>query len=112
MESVTVQNEKISASYHNAAMLLCEDAQKAIKNQLWREVADLLDRAYKLELSAADVFRADYSMEPSRSILYKSAAGIAISCGKARAKAMLIDGFESKAPEQLILELRAIGLTL
>lgn len=72
---------KSISELHEQAMLVYEAALIAKRNGNDTLCGELLNRAFVIESSAADAleFRVEY--EPTRSILYLSAANIAIMCG-------------------------------
>jgi len=70
-------NPKIRELHHRA-MCLVDESDKMRRMGYPELVAPLIGRAYELELEAAD-----YAVtEPSRSVLYWSAATLALRCGR------------------------------
>lgn len=72
------------------------------------ERANLLSRkAYEHELEAAEHLRNDLNAEPSRSVLYRSAASFAMECGEAREAERLISvALSGNPPYEIAEELR------
>jgi hypothetical protein len=71
--------EKVN-QLHERAMLLAEDAflAKRAKNQA--EAMDLYQQPFTLEKEAAMLLVNDYDIEPTRSVLFKGAASLALNC--------------------------------
>ena len=92
---------------HNKAMVL---NQKAL---VTRHAGDessaraFLINAMELETQAADLIKLDRANEPTRSILYKSAASLALDAGEyAEALRLLAQGLSGFPPPQIIQELK------
>lgn len=68
---------------------------------------DLAYRALELESAAAEMVRHDVAAEPTRSILYRSAASLAIECGETETALRLIaTGLSGDPPPEIADELR------
>lgn len=92
---------------HNQAMALAEKASVAKLNGELQRANDLLLQAYKNELEAANLLRDISSPEPTRSILYRSAASLAIDCNELREAERLISiGLSGNPPSDIAEELR------
>ncbi|TVP62906.1 MAG: hypothetical protein EA343_09415 [Nodularia sp. (in: Bacteria)] len=75
---------------HQQAMDLAEMAQVAkLRNNL-DLAAQLSRQAFEKERLAAELIAGDLSAEPTRSILYRSAATLAIDCGEIQSAERLI----------------------
>ncbi len=66
---------------HEKAMDVYEQALIAARNRNARLTRRLLDNALRLESEAADSVADNYLLEPTRSILHRSAATIALKAG-------------------------------
>jgi len=92
---------------HNKAMNLAEEAalERATGNS--EQARERYAAAFELEKNAAKVFELNYDMEPTRSVLYRSAASLAIECGDTRsAEKMIAQGLAGDPPEEIANELR------
>jgi len=97
----------ILSNYHNEAMDLAEAAVLArIKGDV--ETADRLTReAYELERKAAGKCLNDLGYEPTRSVLHRSAASLALRCGEYReAEKLIAVALSGEPPEEIANELR------
>ncbi len=66
-------------------------------------------KAYELEAQAADGYRFDFSAEPTRSVLYRSAAALAIDCKKYPEAVRLIElGLGGNPPTKIAEQLREL----
>lgn len=65
---------------HNEAMRLAQIARAARENNDLQLAKDLSSQAYKLEMRAAAYLSKSNASEPTRSILYLSAASLALQC--------------------------------
>lgn len=94
---------------HREAMNLAELAFAAkLKSDLAKR-EELVKRAFKLESKAAELVAQDLSAEPTRSILHRSAASLAIDCGRLRdAERLVATGLAGNPPDQIAEELRDI----
>ena len=66
---------------HRAAMNLAEQADLAKLRGENRQVQNALRQALKLESEAAQMVADDLDSEPTRSVLHRSAASLAMECG-------------------------------
>jgi hypothetical protein len=93
--------------FHNEAMDLVEAAFAAKVRRESSLADDLLVRALDLERRAADLVRFDFSAEPTRSVLYRSAASLALQCKEFReAERLVAAGLAGNPPEEIAEELR------
>lgn len=92
---------------HEVAMDLADQAFLA-RRKGDIKVADKLSRqAYEEELRAAEILRDDLNAEPSRSVLYRSAASLAMECGETREAERLISiALVGNPPLEIAEELR------
>ena len=92
---------------HEQAMELADQALLAKRRGELERSAELAYRAFERESAAAEMVRHDVATEPTRSILYRSAAGLAIECGETEAAFHLIStGLSGEPPAEIADELR------
>ncbi|QDU42269.1 hypothetical protein Mal52_07250 [Symmachiella dynata] len=92
---------------HDEAMLLAEQAYIADLHGYYDAAQKLFTEAYESEAKAADLVALDHSAEPSRSILLRSAASLAIDCHKFREAEKLVSiALSGNPPEEIAEELR------
>ncbi|MBE9061230.1 hypothetical protein [cf. Phormidesmis sp. LEGE 11477] len=75
---------------HQKAMDLAEQADLAKLRGPSGQVQSILKQALALESEAAQLIAHDISAEPSRSVLHRSAASLAIECGELQLAEKLI----------------------
>jgi hypothetical protein len=94
-------------SLHSEAMDLAESASLAgIRNDP-EAATRLLRRAYELEREAASLCSSDLGLEPTRSVLHRSAASLAIDCGEYReAERLIATALSGEPPAEITEELR------
>lgn len=69
--------------------------------------------AFELELEAAELFKDDFSAEPTRSVLYRSAASLAIDCKKfVQALELIETGLSGKPRADIAQELEELKQTV
>lgn len=97
----------IVSDLHNRAMDLAELAMLA-RIQGETEQADMFTReAYELEKQAAEMYAKNSAEEPTRSILFRSAASLAMECGEVRsAQRLIIAGLYGEPPIEIEDELK------
>jgi hypothetical protein len=94
-------------SLHNEAMDLAEAAALARLRHDGDSAASLSRRAFELERRAAGAYEGDISHEPTRSVLHRSAASLAIDCGEIReARRLITAGLSGNPPWEIAEELR------
>lgn len=92
---------------HEVAMDLADQAFIARRRGDVDAANTLSKKAYEQELKAAEVLRDDLSAEPSRSVLYRSAASLAMECGEMREAERLISiALVGNPPHEIAEELR------
>lgn len=92
---------------HDQAMELADQAFLAKRHGNLEGSVELAHRALKLESTAAEMVRHDVTAEPTRSILYRSAASLAIECGETETALRLIAiGLSGEPPPEIADELR------
>lgn len=92
---------------HNKAMDIAEQAYLSKMQGDYGSYIALSKEAFLLESKAASLLMLKYDMEPSRSILYRSAATLALDCGETREAERLISAaLMGNPPDVLADELR------
>lgn len=89
---------------HQQAMDLAQMAQVAKLRGNLAEAEELSRQAFEKELQAAQLIASDVEAEPTRSVLHRSAATLAIDCGKIHTAERLIAIALSGNPPQEIAE--------
>ena len=98
---------------HQKAMLLSQDAFVLIARGREAEALPLNEQAFELERQAALSLLDRKDLEPTRSILFRSAAVIARDCFKYEdAEKMILLGLAGNPPEDVEEELREVYATL
>lgn len=67
---------------HREAVKLAKEAQSEFDNENIIEYQNLILKAYELEKTAAEFLKTNFESEPTRSVLYRSAATLAFKSGK------------------------------
>lgn len=94
---------------HNQAMDWAEEAFIAKRKGQEVEANDLFKRALALETEAAIAFPPEQAAEPTRSILYRSAASLAYHAQEyVRAQQLVTDGLQGYPPPEIAAELIAL----
>lgn len=92
---------------HDKAMDLAEKASVAKLSGDLEQADALLRQAYENELEAARLLEDTSSPEPTRSILFRSAASLAIDCNALReAEKLIAIGLSGNPPSDIADELR------
>ena len=98
---------------HDKAMLLSQNAFVLIARGREAEALPLNEQAFELERQAALSLLDRKDLEPTRSILFRSAAVIARDCFKYEdAEKMILLGLAGNPPEDVEEELREVYATL
>ena len=98
---------------HQKAMLLSQDAFVLTARGREAEALPLNEQAFELERQAALSLLDRKDLEPTRSILFRSAAVIARDCFKYEdAEKMILLGLAGNPPEDVEEELREVYATL
>ena len=101
---------KQAASLHRTAMGL---AEKALAAQDSLEARALFKSAFEHERQAADLLEKELDQEPTRAVLYRSAAALAIDCGElAEAERLAVKGLAGSPPRDVQEELAQILASL
>lgn len=95
------------ARYHREAMELAENALVARARQGPEEATRFLQQAFESEAKAARLASGRLAVEPTRSVLYRSAASLALQCGKTReAERLIAAALSGEPPDDIAEELR------
>lgn len=92
---------------HQQAMVFAEQADLAkLKSQTDR-VAQLYQQAFAKEAEAAALLAEDFAAEPTRAVLHRSAATLAINCGAFEAaEKLIITALAGTPPAEIAEELK------
>jgi hypothetical protein len=94
---------------HREAMQWASKALLAKRDQDREEALRLFQKAFDLEKQAADLLVDVDSLEPTRSVLHRSAASLALECGNLEAvERLAIRGLAGSPPGEIAEELRNI----
>jgi len=98
---------EIIQKLHKTAMDLAEMAYVAKLEGDLKKAEDLLRKAYKKESDSTKLLVDECDFEPTRSILYRSAASLAMECNDLRgAEELIAFGLSGNPPEEIAEELR------
>ncbi|MBF0464678.1 MAG: hypothetical protein HQK88_07895 [Nitrospirae bacterium] len=91
---------------HRQAMDYAEEAYVLkLKGEAWR-AKELIEKAFSLEKKASELVR-NTVIEPTRSVLHRSAASLAIECNKfSEAESLILFALFGNPPEEIAQELR------
>jgi ferritin-like metal-binding protein YciE len=96
-------NAREIAVNHQSAMELTE---RALEAQDPEHAQVLFRQAFESERKAAELLEQFYDQEPTRSVLYRSAASLALDCGERQeARRLLQQGLEGRPPADIAQEL-------
>lgn len=92
---------------HREAMELSDSAERAAREGRLDESRALAREAMHLEAAAAELVENDFSLEPTRSVLLRSAASLALDCNDfRRAEQLIASGLRGSPPPEIADELR------
>jgi phage shock protein A len=92
---------------HREAMRLVDEAELARHNGNTQVARELLRQAFDHERQAADLVASDLSQEPTRSVLHRSAASLALEIGALReAERLVATALSGDPPDEIAEELR------
>ena len=95
--------------WHNTSMKMAENAMVARIRGDHALSIEYFREALKLETQAASMLQSDSEAEPTRSILYRSAASLALECSEWReAERLASAGLSGYPPAEIIEELREV----
>lgn len=91
---------------HRRAIILAKEAEEYFENDDFEKYHISIKEAFKLEKRAADALRERYESEPTRSVLYRSAAALAYKCGNyADSIDLIIEALKGNPYNEIRLEL-------
>ena len=92
---------------HREAMRFVEEADSARRNGNVPVARERLRQAFDYERQAADLVAGDRSREPTRAVLHRSAASLALQCGALReAERLIAAALSGDPPDEIAEELR------
>jgi hypothetical protein len=92
---------------HHEAMQLVDKAEQFRREGNTRQAALFLEQAFEQERQAAAMSASDQTLEPTRSVLHRSAASLAIECGRLRdAEQLIAAALSGNPPDAVAEELR------
>jgi hypothetical protein len=92
---------------HHEAMRLVDEAEAARRQGDSQLARERLREAFDRERQAADRVAGAMSLEPTRSVLHRSAASLALECGALReAERLIATALSGDPPEEIAEELR------
>jgi tetratricopeptide (TPR) repeat protein len=92
---------------HREAMQWVDQAEQLRREGDAQSAQERLQRAFEYERQAAERSAGDLSLEPTRSILHRSAASLALECGKYReAERLIAVALAGNPPDAIAEELR------
>jgi tetratricopeptide (TPR) repeat protein len=93
--------------FHREAMRLVDEAEAARRNGNIQEARERLRQAFAQERQAADLMAGALAQEPTRSVLHRSAATLALECGALReAERLIAAALSGDPPDEIAEELR------
>lgn len=94
---------------HNKAMSLYEASLLARRSGNEHRMMALLTQAFQMEAAAADSVAGDLSLEPTRSVLHRSAASLALQLGEFSTATRYAEiGLKGNAPDEIRQELAVL----
>jgi hypothetical protein len=98
---------------HRQAMDLAEQADlKRLRGET-SQVQELLRQALELEAEAADMVANDVTAEPTRSVLHRSAATLAVECGElSLAEKLIARALAGAPPSDIAAELKDLFIQI
>jgi hypothetical protein len=94
---------------HHEAMRLVDEAELARRNGNAQVARERLREAFDHERQAADLVAGDLFQEPTRSVLHRSAASLALECGELReAERLIAEALSGNPPDEIADELRGL----
>jgi hypothetical protein len=106
---MTANNKKSAAKiWHDKAMNLSQDAL-VLKLSGQMGFLEMYAEAFEYEQNAALFYVNMLDKEPTRSVLFRSAASLAIECNKfSDAERLIEKGLSGNPPEMIAVELKAL----
>ncbi len=104
----SAQKKKITG-WHLQAMSLCDQAMAARVAHKREEATVLFRQALASERKAAEAVAGAPALEPTRSVLHRSAAALAVECGEHRlAEKLIATALAGEPPDEVAEELREL----
>ena len=104
---------KKAIKLHREAMDLADQAEAAQRRKARNESIQLFRQAFERERAAAVLFVNDFDAEPTRSVLLRSAASLALDCQEYReAERLIAAALWGNPPDELYDELRGLLIAL
>ena len=98
---------------HRQAMDLAEQADLKRLRGDTSQVQELLRHALELEAEAADMVASDMTAEPTRSVLHRSAAALAVECGElSLAEKLIARALAGAPPSDIAAELKDLFIRI
>jgi hypothetical protein len=98
---------------HQQAMDLAEAAAVARLRGALEQAAQLTRRAFEQETQAANLVASALDAEPTRSVLHRSAASLAIECGELRtAERLIATALSGSPPSEIAEELKDLFIQI
>lgn len=95
--------------YHQRAMEFADQAFVAKQAGQYEQANHLFFQAYDMERHAAEMVAPNIEAEPTRSVLHRSAATLAMDCGCLRdAERLVCIGLAGEPPEEIAEELQEL----
>jgi hypothetical protein len=100
-------------TFHQQAMDLAEAAAVARLRGALKQATQLTRQAFEQETQAANLIAGVLDAEPTRSVLHRSAASLAIECGELRAAERLIaTALSGNPPPEIAEELKDLFIQI
>jgi hypothetical protein len=100
-------------AFHQKAMDLAEAAAVARLRGAIEQAVQLTHQAFEQEFQAAILVASNLEAEPTRSVLYRSAASLAIECGELKAAERLIaTALSGHPPSEIAEELKDLFIQI
>ncbi|MCZ8036744.1 MAG: hypothetical protein DWQ51_02190 [Microcystis wesenbergii TW10] len=100
-------------TFHQQAMDLAEAAAVARLRGAIKQATQLTRQAFEQETQAANLIAGVLDAEPTRSVLHRSAASLAIECGELRAAERLIaTALSGNPPPEIAEELKDLFIQI
>lgn len=98
---------------HQEAMEIAQQAFSAQREGNTPRYLELTKQAFEKEKAAAWLLFDDFEAEPTRSVLFRSAAQLAFNCGMMRETEQLVSAaLVGNPPDEIVLQLRALSREL
>jgi hypothetical protein len=100
---------KSAGEYHDLSMERADRALAARRQGNSAQAATWFREALTFEQQAAELVAPDLALEPTRSVLHRSAAALAIECGELReAERLIARALTGNPPDEIADELREL----